>query len=370
MMTPKGLYLHIPFCLRKCNYCDFCSVPEKGVADAYIDCLLSEAEGYKRYGKIPIDTVYFGGGTPSLLIRSQLERIMSGLSSVFSLSPDCEITLEVNPGTADGEKLSAYRSLGVNRLSIGLQSIHENELKFLGRIHDFPRFLDTYNSARNAGFDNISVDVMYGIPYQTTASFEQTLRAVIDLVPQHISAYGLIIEEGTPFFSERDKLPLPDEDAECDMYYLADRLLCENGYSHYEVSNYSKLGRESRHNLKYWRDMEYIGLGVSAYSYFKGVRYGNTRSLSDYLSGKGKRADEISLSDADVRYEYAMMRLRLSEGISLGEYERLFGVSFLEGRESLISDYIGKGLMRLDGGRLSFTVRGFYVSNSLLVNLL
>ena len=369
-MTPKGLYIHVPFCRRKCNYCDFCSVSCEGVSDEYIDRLLAEARLYVRDGRIPIDTVYFGGGTPSLLKPSQLERIMSALADAFEIRTDSEITLECNPGTADREGLSAFHRLGVNRLSLGLQSIHENELIALGRIHDFSKFLDTYSTARAVGFDNISVDIMYGIAHQTVGSFEETLKTLLSLSPEHLSVYGLIVEEGTPFFAARDKLPLPDEDAECDMYYLADRLLREAGYLHYEISNYARAGFESRHNLKYWRDLEYIGLGVSAYSYFEGVRYGNTRSLGVYLSGGGIREDVNILTPFDKRYEYAMMRLRLAEGISLSEYERLFGVPFAEGKEEIISDYVSRGLMRIQDGRLSFTAEGFYISNSLLVNIL
>ncbi len=186
-MTPKGLYIHVPFCRRKCNYCDFCSVSGEGVSDEYIDRLLAEARRYVRDGRIPIDTVYFGGGTPSLLTPSQLERIMSGLADAFEIRPDSEITLECNPGTADREGLTAFRRLGVNRLSLGLQSIHENELIALGRIHDFSKFLDTYSTARAVGFDNISVDIMYGIPHQTAGSFEEMLKTLVSLSPEHLS---------------------------------------------------------------------------------------------------------------------------------------------------------------------------------------
>ncbi len=369
-MTPKGLYIHLPYCVRKCAYCDFCSLPEGRVSDSYIDCLIKEARLYTRTDKIAVDTVYLGGGTPSLLTPKQLDFLLSHMKQTFDILTDAEITMEVNPGTVSRDSLAAFRRLGINRLSIGLQSIHENELKILGRIHNFDKFLETYSCARAVGFDNISVDLMYGIPEQTEESFGLCLEKIIDLAPEHISAYGLIVEEGTPFFDRRQSLSLPTEDEECRMYYLADRRLSESGYSHYEISNYARADKESRHNLKYWRDLEYIGLGASAYSYFEGARFGNTRSVEEYLSGEGIRADLCELTESDVQYEYAMMRLRLKEGISLSDYEARFGESFLKGREKLIADYVKAGLLTLEGDRLAFTPCGFYVSNTLLTNLL
>lgn len=366
-----GIYVHIPFCNRKCNYCDFCSYPicEADDIQAYIAALVKEMQKYNRHEKIHADTLYFGGGTPSLLSVSQLENILTSLASVFDFSEELEFTLEANPGTLTEEKALGYKSLGVNRISLGLQSIHENEMKILGRVHSFSEFLNSYGILRKVGFNNIGVDLMYGIPEQTVLSFRETLRNVADLNPEHISVYGLIIEEGTPFYTIRDKLALPDEDTECDMYYMACDALSERGYKHYEISNYAKAGYESKHNLKYWRGEKYIGIGAAAYSYFEGARYGNIRNLAEYL--KGADIDSYERIDLSAeRYEYAMMRLRLSEGFPLADYERRFGISFLDGRIEKLLDYCRAGLMTLSGGHIALTERGFYVSNAILSEIL
>ena len=372
MMTTKsvGLYLHTPFCVRKCNYCDFCSFPEEGVSSLqraeYIDTLVAEITGYKREPKIAVDTVFFGGGTPSLLAPSEIERIFTAIGETFEIAPDAEITIEANPKTLSREKLELYRNLGINRLSIGLQSIHENEQKSLGRVHNYTDFIDNFKLARASGFDNISVDLMYGIPEQTTSSFSETLDAVIALQPEHISAYGLIIEEGTPFFKMRESLPIPTEDAECDMYRLAVEKLSAAGYSHYEISNYARAGRESRHNLHYWRLDEYIGVGIAAHSFFEGRRYSNPESLAEYT----KDSRMYTESADDREFEYAMLAFRLAEGLSLTDFEKRFSHSFTDGREELISRYTSLGYMRLCDGRLALTDDGMYVSNAILSELL
>ena len=371
-MTTKGLYIHIPFCKRKCAYCDFCSSADFDgeLTERYIRAVLAEAAEYGRDEKIPIDTLYLGGGTPSLLSLSQLEMLLAGLDKYFDILPDAERTIEVNPGTMTESKARGYKALGFNRVSVGLQSVHENELKKLGRIHTFGDFLHSYAILRHAGFDNISIDLMYGIPEQTRDSFSSTLDTVLSLFPEHISVYGLIVEEGTPFFEQRDMLPLPDEDAECDMYYLAHGKLTSHGYSHYEISNYAQDGHKSRHNLKYWRAEEYIGLGLSAYSYFEGRRYGNGRDMSSYLDGCYMSEDDGAVDNEQAAYEYTMMHLRLSEGIFLSDYEHRFGQKFTDGREQKIEEYIRLGLMDISDGRLFLTHRGFYVSNHILVNIL
>ncbi len=367
----RGLYVHIPFCRRKCNYCDFCSYADvsDALTDAYISRLREEAGAYSREERIPVDTVYFGGGTPSLLAAQRLEEIISALYSDFDILDSAEITLEANPGTLTTEKALAYKSLGINRISLGVQTIHQNELKLLGRIHLFDDFVNSYKLLRTVGFDNISLDLMYGIPEQTVSSFRETLRYMTELSPEHISAYGLIIEPGTPFYSMRDKLPLPDEDAECEMYYTACELLGSHGYSHYEISNYARAGYASRHNLKYWRAEEYIGLGVAAYSYYKGMRYGNVRSLSEYLDSAPYSYDE-ELTAESQSYEYAMMRLRLSEGFSLPDYKARFGRDFLSGKEGIIEKLKERNLLKISGERIALTEEGFYVSNAILAEIL
>jgi oxygen-independent coproporphyrinogen-3 oxidase len=366
-----GLYVHIPFCKRKCRYCDFASFSADGAFKSrYIDALVREIESYKAED-VTLDTVFFGGGTPSLLSPSELSKIMNAVRSNFHVSDSAEITAEINPGTLNAEKADAFFAEGFNRFSIGLQSIHENEQKKLGRIHNFDDFLKVYDLLRKKGAENISVDLMFGIPEQTPASFEKTLDTVIALSPQHISAYGLIIEEGTPFFTARDKLPLPTEDDECDMYYSCSERLSGLGYEHYEISNYALDGRRSRHNMKYWRDEEYIGLGLSAHSYYKGKRYFNPESFSEYFDGLWAkyRRSENAFVGIDP-FEYAMLRLRLKDGIDLSEYQNKFGTVFAEGKDALVTEYIKAGFMSLRNGRLSLTDKGFYLSNSILSELL
>ncbi len=365
-----GLYVHIPYCVRKCNYCDFCSLPNgRGeVPKEYINALCDEISSYK--GKVcrSLDTVYFGGGTPSLLTSEQISEIMSVLRSSFEISDGAELTFEANPGTVNQDNAQAFKSAGFNRASLGLQSIHENEMKKLGRIHNFQDFLKTYSLLRSSGFDNINVDLMYGIPYQTKDSFRQTLEKVIELSPEHISSYGLIIEEGTPFYSEKDSLLIPTQDDECDMYDLACKILANAGYEHYEISNYAKAGRRSRHNLLYWNFKDYIGVGAAAHSFLSGKRFYNTSDVSEYIRGSSLHCYEEN--DADSAYEYAMLKLRLKDGFLLSEYESRFGTHFLSGKEDVIDALVKAGLIIIDNGRISLTERGFYVSNSILTEIL
>ena len=370
---PIGLYIHIPYCVRKCHYCDFCSLPigADAVPDFYIERLIDELSSYAEHGKIPVSTVYLGGGTPSLLTPEQMGKITSAAKYHFEFAENIEFTIEANPGTVTEDKLKEYRTLGVNRISLGLQSVHDTELSSLGRIHNFDEFLSSYNTARRCGFDNVSVDLMYGLPGQTLTSFTETLRSVIDLAPEHISVYGLILEEGTRFWQIKDRLPLPNEGTECDMYYLAAGLLREAGYSHYEISNYAKPGFESKHNLKYWRAESYIGVGASAASYFLGKRYVNTHSVGAYISGKGLQYGTEEIPDrAGLMFEYAMMRLRLAEGISFSEYKSRFDTDFLLGKKAIVNKLADCGLVSLSNDRLSLTERGFYVSNAILTEIL
>lgn len=368
-----GLYVHIPFCNSKCNYCDFVSFANinSEVRAQYIMRLCEEIKSYSVTPKIKINTIFFGGGTPSHLTPDEIEKIVKAINDTFDVSPECEFTVEANPKTMTPEKLVSYKSCGVNRISIGLQSIHDNELKKLGRIHNFDDFLASYEIVRKVGFKNVSVDIMFGIPYQTKESLSQTLEKVISLSPEHISAYGLILEEGTPFFKMRDRLPLPDEECEADMYELISESLASAGYGHYEISNFAKSGFECLHNLKYWHDDEYIGVGIAAHSYFKGCRFGNTTALDAYLT---RQFDEIKatnhLTEEDRRFEYAMMNLRLSSGLSLSEYSARFGMSFTAGKEEKIKEYEKYGLVKLEADRITLTERGFYLSNTVLSDLL
>jgi oxygen-independent coproporphyrinogen-3 oxidase len=336
----------------------------------YIASLKKEIEAYKGERKIAVDTVFIGGGTPSILSGELFEALMESVRESFDVTDGAEITVEVNPKTLDDEKIKTYKECGVNRISIGLQSIHENELKILGRIHSYSDFLNTYNALRSSGFDNINVDLMYGIPEQTVKSFEKTLDTVISLNPNHISCYGLIVEEGTPFYENREILPFPDEDSECDMYELAHEKFTCAGYSHYEISNYAREKSHCRHNLKYWRDEEYIGVGLAAHSYFNGVRFFNTSDFLEYFEGPLKYRGVERSSKGKDSLEYAMLALRLSEGLSLSEYRRIFGKEFADGKKELLKFYIERGFMELENERLRFTYKGFYVSNAILSELL
>ena len=371
MPRTLGLYLHIPFCLKKCNYCDFCSFPDsKGdKMTAYADELIRRitlwAPDCEEY---EVDTVYFGGGTPTLLPLADWKRLMAALRSSFRITSDCEITCECNPATADRPYLSALRGFGINRLSIGLQSANEGELKLLGRAHSLEDFCICFADARAAGFENISVDLMYGIPEQTLESFERTLDAVTALSPEHISAYGLKIEEGTPFFRKKESLPLPDEDTEYEMYCLCTRHLEKQGYQKYEISNFARAGKESRHNLRYWRRLDYLGLGVAAHSCFRGERFGNSRDLAAFLGGEDITAERTALTDGDRLYEYLILSLRLAEGIDGEEFSKLFGISF-ESFYPRCEELIRQGFLKREGGRLSFTDRGFFLSNAILSDL-
>lgn len=369
---PIGLYVHIPFCLKKCVYCDFCSFPVNYVSrrEDYIDALCEEIRSYK-FNEVSIDSIFFGGGTPTLLSGEEFCKIVSAINESFNVLPNAEFTVEANPKTLNEENLRAYISCGVNRVSIGLQTIHENELKKLGRVHSLTDFSDTYSLVRRCGVKNVSVDLMYGIPEQTPDSFKETLDYVTKLSPEHISLYGLIIEDGTYLSDNLSQYRIPSEDEECDMYYLAAKLLADQGYSHYEISNYSKPNFSCKHNLKYWRSEEYIGVGVAAYSYFEGERYGNSREYDKYLLNfKECREFSEKIQGDSEKYEFAMLALRLSEGFSLSEYEERFGESFLTGRDEILDKLLKSNLLKVDSGRIYLTEEGFYVSNSILTELL
>ncbi len=372
MSDTLGLYVHVPFCLSKCLYCDFCSFPrmDAKTVNAYTDELCRRmAVAARDAAERVVDTVYFGGGTPTLLPLACFSRLLDTVRAHFALSDDCEITVECNPATADFAYLSVLRALGVNRLSIGLQSIHENELRALGRAHSFADFTAVFSDARRAGFDNVSADLMYGIPHQTEETFRASIEALCTLSPEHISAYGLKIEEGTPFFAMQSTLPLPDEDTEYRMYALLSHVLCENGYHKYEISNFAKDGRHSRHNLRYWHGEEYFGFGVAAHSYFGGVRFGNSRDMGAFLRGEDIVEERVCLSPHEREEETVMLALRLAEGISQSEFLAMTGEEFTV-RYPTVRRMLDGGFMKEENGRIAFTDRGFFVSNAILAEML
>ena len=370
---PIGIYVHIPFCKQKCAYCDFVSFAgalEK-YEEQYVNALVKEIHSYREEPKIKADTIFFGGGTPSVISASSFEKISSAIFDTFEIMADTEFTLEANPKTLTDEKILVYKACGVNRISLGLQSFCEKELKVLGRIHNFEDFKTSYEMCVRYGITNINVDLMYALPTQTIESLTRTLSEVASLSPAHISAYSLILEEGTRLFQEKEKYVFPSEDEECEMYLAITKSLADAGYLHYEISNYAKPGYESRHNLKYWHDEEYIGLGLAAHSYFGRKRYANPSSFSEYFSLPGReylQSEEID--EVANAYEYAMMRLRLSEGFSLSEYKSLFGRDFLSGKEEYIARLVDEGYMLLSTDKIAFTEKGFYVSNEILSQIL
>jgi oxygen-independent coproporphyrinogen-3 oxidase len=316
-----------------------------------------------------IDTVYFGGGTPTLLPIGEFEKLFTALKESFTIEKDAEITVECNPATADRQYFCALKALSANRLSIGLQSVNENELSALGRVHSFADFMTAFSDARAAGFDNISVDLMYGIPEQTKESFSYSIDRVLELCPEHISSYGLKIEENTVFAKIKDRLTLPDEDEEFELYMLLTDKLAENGYHKYEISNFSREGRASRHNTRYWLGEEYLGFGVAAHSFFDGERFGNSRDIKSFIEGKDITEERKELFIHELEEEYVMLRLRLACGIDKAEFKERFGKDFEE-TYPYVRLMIDEGFMQDKNGKVSFTDKGFFVSNYILSEML
>ena len=367
-----GIYIHIPFCLKKCGYCDFCSFVGKSweYLSRYADelCRRIEAAGRTADG-YTVDTVYFGGGTPSLMSVEDIKRILDAVKSAFDVADRAEITLECNPATVDEKYFREIRALGINRLSMGMQSALDSELKLLGRAHNREEFLRCFADVRAAGFDNVSVDLMYGIPNQTMESLAASVELITTLSPEHISAYGLMIEDGTPFARKIDELRVADDDGQAEMYtYLCDALP-KAGYERYEISNFSRVGRESRHNTRYWLGSEYLGFGVAAHSYFGGERYGNSRDIDAFMDGEDICCERETVDGEEIRREYVMLRLRMREGILLRDYEERFSKDFWTDFPQ-VRAWISQGFMTCRDGRVAFTDRGALVSNALLSDML
>ena len=373
MKQKLGLYLHVPFCVRKCRYCDFYSSPggldERG---AYVKGLLVHLEHEARaLSHYEVDTVYFGGGTPTLLSGEDFKQLLHVIGECYDLAPNAEITTECNPVSGGAGMAERLLEAGVNRLSIGLQSANENELALLGRPHGREEFLSTYRAARAAGFRNISVDLMFGIPEQTVESLERSLSLLCELSPEHLSVYGLRVEEGTPFYACRESLALPDEDTEAEMAERIAARLFEAGYWHYEVSNFAKPGYHSRHNMRYWLGEEYLGFGPGAHSYLGGVRFETAPDKHAYLAAVARgdfaslRTNATVIGGDEARDEYVMLRMRLFEGVDLADFQHRFGQDFFECYRVPSSLFEGGFLRRTDKG-LAFTERGMRVSNAIL----
>ena len=367
-----GIYIHIPFCIKKCNYCDFCSFPgtDESTRQKYVDALCRDiAARGELCREYRADTVYFGGGTPTLLTAAQFGQIFDALHKNFDIDPTAEISAECNPATADLAYFKALRALGVNRLSVGMQSAHDNELAALGRVHRADDFKRAFYDARMAGFGNISADLMFGIPHQTLDSFRKTMEYLTDLSPEHISAYGLILEEGTPFFANQKNLVLPDEETEYTMYAEAVGFLAQRGYERYEISNFARPGSESRHNLKYWMRDEYVGLGVSAHSFLNGKRSFAPSRLDVYTGGLFEEGCE-EIGESEAMGEYVMLAMRTVRGVDENVFFRRFKKSFDGLFGDRLKPYCDGGFVVREGGRCAFTDSGFYVSNSILSDVI
>lgn len=371
-MNYLGLYVHIPFCKSKCRYCDFNSFANReDDIRSYFSALSRQAQAWaKKTQNSVVDTIYFGGGTPSYIPTEIMSGFIAELGTLFEFDSDCEITIECNPGTIGYDGFARLRESGVNRLSIGLQSTDDGALKALGRIHTVGDFEECLAAARRAGFENISLDLMYGLPDMTMELWERTLRQATAYGVQHISAYALKIEEGTPF--SKMQLELPDEDLCADMYEKAVAVLRDAGYSRYEISNFALPGRESRHNLKYWRCDDFLGLGAGAYSCMRGERFCGPLDIDEYIaavSDDGCAATDVTRIGAEEQMsEFVFLGLRCERGISFSEFEKRFSKSFDRVYGSAAKKYIDWGFLVTDGEFLRFSDKGFFVSNTILAD--
>lgn len=375
-----GIYIHIPFCKQKCYYCDFVSFSNKeGYIEKYVETVKREIDSYDLLN-YNITTIYIGGGTPSRIpsekIQEILEKIKQKISENQTKWEDIEITIELNPGTVDEEKIKKYKEIGINRLSIGLQSTKNKLLKEIGRIHTFEDFKNTYNLVKKVGFENINVDLMIGLPNQTISDVKESLNEIIKLNPTHVSVYSLIVEEYTKMeqLINNKELQLPDEELERQMYWYVKNILELNGYNHYEISNFAKKGKESKHNLNCWEQKEYIGLGLAAYSYLNGVRYGNTSNIEEYinvqdffnrseLEESGIRIVDEVQSLEDKRKEYMLLGLRKIEGISIQKFKEKFVENpiFLFRKE--LEKLVNEKLISIDGDCIRLTNKGLDLAN-------
>lgn len=399
LKKPAGIYVHIPFCIRKCRYCDFFSVTAGSrEKKAYVKQLCREISLFPRAEDYQVQSIFIGGGTPSAIPAEGIADILNEIKEKFYISETAEVTIEANPGTLDEEKLSVYRENGINRLSLGLQSCNNEELKRLGRIHTYEEFLESYRLVREAGFQNVNIDLMSGLPGQKLADWEDTLQKIIALAPEHISAYGLILEEGTPLYDayeqrsgkgrivddrhrmetdtalEAIRYPLPSEEEERRMYYRTGELLKDAGYERYEISNYAKKGYECRHNYAYWTRQDYLGFGAGAASLMGKIRIQNPCELEAYqsktfLDGKSYRERTV-LSREDEMSEFMFLGLRTMRGVSYERFYQEFGVSMQEIYGSVIKKYRGFGLLEEKDGWLFLNAGGIDVSNVVMADFL
>ncbi|MBO3367350.1 radical SAM family heme chaperone HemW [Clostridium perfringens] len=376
-MDKISLYIHIPFCAQKCLYCDFPSFARKDhLRKAYIEALNKEIISLReKHNNLEINTIFIGGGTPSVLEADELECLLKEVAKL-NMAKDIEYSMECNPGNLTEEKLEVMKKYGVNRISMGLQAKQDNLLKGLGRIHNYKTFKENFLLAKKVGFNNINVDLMFGLPNQRLNEWEETLREIISLEPAHISAYSLIIEEGTAFYNlyENDKLKLPTEEEERKMYHLAKKILEENGFNQYEISNYAKEGKECRHNLAYWNMDNWIGVGSAAASYINGKRIKNISSVEGYINSineKGEAVEEIiNNSKNDNMEEFMFMGLRKINGIDENEFKNRFSMNINDVYGEILNKYIGEGLLIRGSGRIFLSEKGIEISNIIMADFL
>ncbi len=382
MKNSLSIYIHIPFCVQKCAYCDFLSAPATlEVQEQYLYMLMQEIrqKATEYAADHVVKTIFIGGGTPTSVSVELLCEMLSVVRECFDVEQEAEISMECNPGTVDEEKFKKYRAAGINRLSIGLQSTQDNLLQKLGRIHSYEQFLETYQAARRAGFSNINIDLMSALPGQTLPDYEETLHKVLALKPEHISAYSLIVEEGTPFYDMA--LDLPDEDTERLMYERTETILQEQGYERYEISNYALPDRACRHNQVYWERGEYLGVGLGASSLLRNfenkelpfateIRTRNNSDLNSYLQGDFSSEEEIVLTRREAMEEFFFLGLRQMKGVSLIQFAEEFGEDTIEWFDEAIVRNIKDGLLEQEGGWLRLTKKGIDVSNTVFARFL
>ena len=364
-----GIYVHIPFCKKKCDYCDFISYCNKdNLIEKYVEAMKKEIESQNI--KPEITTIYIGGGTPSYIDSKYIIQIINKIKEK-NISPNAEITIEVNPGTVTMEKLEDYRSCGINRISIGLQSTNNTLLKEIGRIHDFKQFLETYKMAKKVGFKNINVDLMLGLPNQRIKDLKESLEQILKLKPKHVSVYSLIVEDGTPIANkiEKGELQLPDEELERNMYWFVKNTLELNGYKHYEISNFAKKGYESKHNLNCWNQKEYIGIGVAAHSYRDITRYSNTENIEEYIKNvnnekfnKNKIIHEVQKED-DAKKEFMLLGLRKIDGIKISDFKNKFGDNPIYLYRNELKKLIDEKLLIIDNNDIRLSNKGIDLAN-------
>ena len=377
-----GLYVHIPFCKRKCYYCDFISFADKeNCYEKYINCLEKEITKYGTENKTMskhnlepediIKTIYIGGGTPSVIDEIYIKRILDTIKNNFNIEQNAEITIEVNPGTANQKKLQTYKECGINRISIGLQSTNDEILKTIGRIHTYKDFLDTYNLARDLGFNNINVDLMINLPGQTMEDVKKSIRNIIALKPEHISVYSLILEENTKLYEmvNSNELTLSSDETEREMYWYIKQKLEENKYIHYEISNFAKEGYESKHNLDCWKQKEYIGVGLGASSYMDKKRYSNTDDLQEYIFNIENNKTNLNLILEEVQSEelemneYIMLGLRKIDGINIKDFNEKFNQNIISKYERTFERLAHEDLIQIDDKRIKLTDKGIDLAN-------